>query len=237
MKLSHVAIIAHVDHGKTTLVDRLLQQSGTYRTTQRVSAPTSNTQERERGITFSPGGVGAVEGHPHQHLDTRASRFRGEVERILNMVDRRVGAGGCRRGPVAPRQNSWLSKALKVGLKRSSLFNQGGPSRRAPTRSFTRCSICSGADARRAVDFPILYGWPSRAGCGKADGPKDAACSRYSTLILRHVAPPTVEDGPFRMIAPILEANPYLGRIITGRITSAPSSPTRPSRCWAATAS
>src|ERR1700690_3903537 len=225
MNLRNVAIIAHVDHGKTTLVDRLLQQSGTYRDNQRVveRAMDSNDLERERGITILAKAASV------QWKDTRINivdtpghaDFGGEVERILNMVDGALVLVDAAEGPL-PQTKFVVSKALKVGLKPIVVINKVDRPDARPTEVINEVfDLFAALDAREEqLDFPILYGSAKQGWMAESpDGPKDAGMQPLFDLILRHVAPPTVEDGPFRMIGTILEANPYLGRIITGRIT------------------
>ena len=226
MKLRNVAIIAHVDHGKTTLVDRLLQQSGTYRDNQRVveRAMDSNDLERERGITILAKAASV------QWKDTRINivdtpghaDFGGEVERILNMVDGALVLVDAAEGPL-PQTKFVVSKALKVGLKPIVVINKVDRPDARPTEVINEVfDLFAALDAsEEQLDFPILYGSAKQGWMAESpDGPKDAGMQPLFDLILRHVAPPTVEEGPFRMIGTILEANPYLGRIITGRITS-----------------
>ena len=226
MNLRNVAIIAHVDHGKTTLVDRLLQQSGTYRDNQRVveRAMDSNDLERERGITILAKAASV------QWKDTRINivdtpghaDFGGEVERILNMVDGALVLVDAAEGPL-PQTKFVVSKALKVGLKPIVVINKVDRPDARPTEVINEVfDLFAALDAtEEQLDFPILYGSAKQGWMAESpDGPKDAGMQPLFDLILRHVAPPTVEEGPFRMIGTILEANPYLGRIITGRITS-----------------
>ena len=226
MNLRNVAIIAHVDHGKTTLVDRLLQQSGTYRDNQRVveRAMDSNDLERERGITILAKAASV------QWKDTRINivdtpghaDFGGEVERILNMVDGALVLVDAAEGPL-PQTKFVVSKALKVGLKPIVVINKVDRPDARPTEVINEVfDLFAALDAsEEQLDFPILYGSAKQGWMADSpEGSHDAGMQPLFDLILRHVAPPTVEEGPFRMIGTILEANPYLGRIITGRITS-----------------
>ncbi len=226
MNLRNVAIIAHVDHGKTTLVDRLLQQSGTYRENQQVTerAMDSNDLERERGITILAKAASV------QWKDTRINivdtpghaDFGGEVERILNMVDGALVLVDAAEGPL-PQTKFVVSKALKVGLKPIVVINKVDRPDARPTEVINEVfDLFAALDAsEEQLDFPILYGSAKQGWMADSpDGSHDAGMQPLFDLIVRHVAPPTVEEGPFRMIGTILEANPYLGRIITGRITS-----------------
>ncbi len=226
MSLRNVAIIAHVDHGKTTLVDRLLQQSGAFRDNQRVAerAMDSNDLERERGITI----LAKCTSLPWK--DTRINivdtpghaDFGGEVERILNMVDGALVLVDAAEGPL-PQTKFVVSKALKVGLKPIVVINKVDRGDARPTEVVNEVfDLFAALDASdEQLDFPILYGSAKEGWMAASPaGPKDAGMAPLFNLIARHVAPPSVEDGPFRLLGTILEANPYLGRLVTGRITS-----------------
>ncbi len=226
MKLRNVGIIAHVDHGKTTLVDRLLHQSGSFRENQRVAerAMDSNDLERERGITIL-----AKVTSIHWN-DTRVNivdtpghaDFGGEVERILNMVDGALVLVDAAEGPL-PQTKFVVSKALKVGLKPIVIINKVDRSDARPSVVVNEVfDLFAALDAsEEQLDFPILYGSAKEGWMAATpEGPKDQGMAPLFDLVIRHVAPPLVEDGPFRMLGTILEANPYLGRIVTGRIRS-----------------
>jgi GTP-binding protein len=226
MNLRNLAIIAHVDHGKTTLVDRLLQQSGALRENQRVAerALDSNDLERERGITILAKVTSILWQDTRINIvDTPGhADFGGEVERILNMVDGALVLVDAAEGPL-PQTKFVVSKALKVGLKPIVIINKvDRPDARSATVVNEVFDLFAALDAsEEQLDFPILYGsakqgWMAAA----AEGPKDRGMAALFNLVLAHVAPPKVEEGPFRMLGTILEANPYLGRIVTGRITS-----------------
>ena len=231
MPLRNVAIIAHVDHGKTTLVDRLLQQSGTVRENQRVQerAMDSNDLERERGITI----LAKVTSVAWQ--DTRINivdtpghaDFGGEVERILNMVDGALVLVDAAEGPL-PQTKFVVSKALKMGLKPIVVINKVDRSDARPTEVVNEVfDLFAALDATdEQLDFPILYGSAKEGWmAASAEGPKDQGMKPLFELVLRHVAPPAIEEGPLRLLGTILEANPYLGRIVTGRITSGSAKP------------
>ncbi|HVY59299.1 MAG TPA: translational GTPase TypA [Xanthobacteraceae bacterium] len=225
MNLRNVAIIAHVDHGKTTLVDRLLQQSGAFRENQRVAerAMDSNDLERERGITILAKVTSIVWKDTRINIvDTPGhADFGGEVERILNMVDGVIVLVDAAEGPL-PQTKFVVSKALKVGLRPIVAINKVDRADARPTAVVNEVfDLFAALDASdEQLDFPILYGSAKEGWMAEsADGPKESMAPLFD-LVLRHVAPPTIEDGPFRMLGTILEANPYLGRIITGRITS-----------------
>jgi GTP-binding protein len=235
MNLRNVAIIAHVDHGKTTLVDRLLQQSGAVRENQRVEerALDSNDLERERGITILAKVTSILWKDVRINIvDTPGhADFGGEVERILNMVDGALVLVDAAEGPL-PQTKFVVSKALKVGLKPIVVINKVDRSDARPRQVVNEVfDLFAALDAtEEQLDFPILYGsakegWMSPEG---PEGPKNLRMAPLFDLITRHVAPPRVEDGQFRLLGTILEANPYLGRIVTGRITSGTVKPNQP---------
>jgi len=225
MSLRNVAIIAHVDHGKTTLVDRLLQQSGAFRENQRVAerAMDSNDLERERGITILSKVTSiAWQGTRVNIVDTPGhADFGGEVERILNMVDGAIVLVDAAEGPM-PQTKFVVVKALKVGLRPIVAINKVDRPDARPTAVVNEVfDLFAALDASEAqLDFPILYG-SAKQGWMAADphGPRKSMAPLFD-LVLRHVAAPVVEEGPFRMLGTILEANPYLGRLVTGRISS-----------------
>src|SRR6266567_1192754 len=235
MNLRNVAIIAHVDHGKTTLVDRLLQQSGTYRDNQRVveRAMDSNDLERERGITILAKAASV------QWKDTRINivdtpghaDFGGEVERILNMVDGALVLVDAAEGPL-PQTKFVVSKALKVGLKPIVIINKVDRADARPAAVANEVfDLFAALDAsEEQLDFPVLYGSAKEGWMAKSpEGPKQSMAPLFD-LVIRHVAPPVVEEGPFRLLGTILEANPYLGRLVTGRITSGSVRPNQPAK-------
>jgi GTP-binding protein len=226
MNLRNIAIIAHVDHGKTTLVDQLLKQSGSFRDNQRVAerAMDSNDLEKERGITILAKATSV------DWKDTRINivdtpghaDFGGEVERILSMVDSAIVLVDAAEGPM-PQTKFVVGKALKVGLRPIVVINKiDRPDARHVEVVNEVFDLFAALDATdEQLDFPILYGsgrdgWVSE----NPEGPKDQQLAPLFDLVLKHVPPPTVHPGPFRMIGTILEANPFLGRIITGRIES-----------------
>ena len=226
MKLRNLGIIAHVDHGKTTLVDRLLQQSGAFRDNQRVAerAMDSNDLERERGITILSKVTSILWDDTRINIvDTPGhADFGGEVERILNMVDGALVLVDAAEGPL-PQTKFVVSKALKVGLKPIVVINKVDRPDARPIEVVNEVfDLFAALDAsEEQLDFPILYGSAKEGWMAAApEGPKDQGMMPLFDLVVRHVSPPTVEDGPFRMLGTILEANPYLGRIVTGRISS-----------------
>ncbi len=224
MSVRNIAIIAHVDHGKTTLVDALLKQSGAVRENQRFEerALDSGDIERERGITILAKATSVVWKDIRINIvDTPGhADFGGEVERILNMVDGAIVLVDAAEGPM-PQTKFVVGKALKVGLKPIVAVNKiDRPDARASEIINDVFDLFANLDASdQQLDFPILYG-SGRDGWMSADenGPSDQGLAPLFDLVLDHVAEPNVGSGPFRMIGTILEANPYLGRIVTGRI-------------------
>jgi GTP-binding protein len=225
MDIRNIAIIAHVDHGKTTLVDHLLRQSGAFRENQKVEAQAldSNDLERERGITILAKCTSILwQGTRINIVDTPGhADFGGEVERILNMVDGAIVLVDASEGPL-PQTKFVVSKALKQGLRPIVAINKiDRPDERHDAvlnEIFDLFANLGATDAQ--LDFPVLYG-SGRNGWMSPDpgGPRTDLKPLFE-LIIRHVPPPVVEDGPFRMLATTLEVDPYLGRILTGRISS-----------------
>ena len=226
MNLRNIAIIAHVDHGKTTLVDKLLQQSGTYRDNQRQveRAMDSNDIEKERGITILAKCTSVHwEDVQINIVDTPGhADFGGEVERILSMVDGVIVLVDAAEGPM-PQTKFVVGKALKLGLRPIVAINKVDRSDARITEVVNEVfDLFAALDATDdQLDFPILYG-SGRNGwmADSPDASHDVGMKPLFDLVIKHVPPPVVEEGPFRMLGTILEANPYLGRIITGRIAS-----------------
>jgi len=225
MNLRNIAIIAHVDHGKTTLVDKLLQQSGTYRENQRVAerAMDSNDLEKERGITILAKCTSVQWGETQINIvDTPGhADFGGEVERILSMVDGVIVLVDAAEGPM-PQTKFVVGKALKLGLKPIVAINKvDRPDARINEVVNEVFDLFAALDATdEQLDFPILYGSGKNGWMGNAPEENDKGMTPLFELVLKHVAPPVTEEGPFRLLGTIIEANPYLGRIITGRIAS-----------------
>ena len=225
MQLRNIAIIAHVDHGKTTLVDELLKQSGAFRENQRVAerAMDSNDLERERGITILAKCTSVVwKGTRINIVDTPGhADFGGEVERILNMVDGAIVLVDASEGPL-PQTKFVLSKTLNRGIRPIVAINKiDRPDERHLDVLNEVFDLIANLDATdEQLDFPVLYGsgrdgWMATA----PEGPKDSLAPLFD-LVLKHVPQPQVDSGPLRLLATTLEADPYLGRILTGRITS-----------------
>ena len=228
MDLRNIAIIAHVDHGKTTLVDELLKQSGAFRENQTVAerAMDSNDLERERGITILAKCT-SVEwrGTRLNIVDTPGhADFGGEVERILSMVDGVVLLVDAAEGPM-PQTKFVTSKALALGLRPIVVLNKIDKPDAEPDRALDEVFDLFanlGADEEQ-LDFPIVYasgrsGWADM----EIDGPRKDLSALFD-LIVSHVPAPTQiahRDEPFRMLATTLGADPFIGRLLTGRIES-----------------
>src|SRR6201993_2451200 len=180
MNLRNVAIIAHVDHGKTTLVDRLLQQSGSFRENQKVAerAMDSNDLEKERGITILAKATSILWHDTRINIvDTPGhADFGGEVERILNMVDGALVLVDAAEGPL-PQTKFVVSKALKMGLKPIVVINKvDRPDARATEVVNEVFDLFAALDASaEQLDFPILYGSAQEGWmAGDPAGPKEA---------------------------------------------------------------
>jgi GTP-binding protein len=225
MNLRNIAIIAHVDHGKTTLVDRLLQQSGAFRDNQRVAERVmdSNDLEKERGITILAKATSVVWKETRVNIvDTPGhADFGGEVERILSMVDGAIVLVDAAEGPM-PQTKFVLGKALKIGLRPIVCINKiDKPDARANEVINEVFDLFAALDATdEQLDFPIIYGSAKQG--WMSDSPDDVKedMAALFDLVVRHVPPPKVEEGNFRMLGTLIEANPYLGRIVTGRVFS-----------------
>ncbi len=245
--LRNIAIIAHVDHGKTTLVDEMLRQSGSVREGSEMAerAMDSNDIERERGITIlakctsvlweGPGGEGRQNGEPEpirlNIVDTPGhADFGGEVERILSMVDGCLLLIDAAEGPM-PQTKFVLSKALALGMKPIVVLNKVDRPSADPDAaldaSFDLFAALGANDEQ--LDFPVLYaagrdGWADHA----IDGPRENLTPLFETVVKHIPAPEVAADAataPFRMLATTLEADPYLGRILTGRVVSGVAKP------------
>src|ERR1700722_3508978 len=224
MQIRNVAIIAHVDHGKTTLVDKLLGQSGSFRDHQVVAerAMDSNVLERERGITILAKCTSVVwRGTRINIVDTPGhADFGGEVERILNMVDGALVLVDAAEG-VLPQTKFVVGKALARGLSPIVVVNKVDRADARPdevhSEIFDLFAALGASEAQ--LDFPMLYasgrqGWADTA----LDGPRKDLSALFD-LVVSHVPAPTVDpDAPFGMVATIMEYDPYLGRVLTGRV-------------------
>ncbi len=225
MALRNIAIIAHVDHGKTTLIDVLLKQTGTFRENQAVEerAMDSNDLEKERGITILAK-VTSIDwkGDRINIVDTPGhADFGGEVERILNMVDGVILLVDAAEGPM-PQTKFVLQKALKLGLRPIVAINKIDKPDGRPDWVLDEVFDLFGAlDAEEEqLDFHTLYGSAKEGWMAMdSEGPKDDMAPLLD-LVMKHVPAPAIEEGAFRMLATTIAADPYLGRILTGKITS-----------------
>jgi GTP-binding protein len=224
MQIRNIAIIAHVDHGKTTLVDNMLKQSGTFRANQHVAerAMDSNDLERERGITILAKCTSlSWNDYRINIVDTPGhADFGGEVERILSMVDGVIILVDAAEGPL-PQTKFVLGKALKLGLRPIVVINKIDRQDARPEEVLDEIfDLFVSMDASdEQLDFPILYasgrnGWAVR----ELNEPQENLLPMFE-LITRHVpAPKQKAEGPFSMLVTTLEYDPYLGRILTGRV-------------------
>lgn len=224
MQFRNLAIIAHVDHGKTTLVDALLRQSGVFRAHQNVAerAMDSNDLERERGITILAKCTSVLWNDNRLNIvDTPGhADFGGEVERILSMVDGVLVLVDAAEGPM-PQTKFVTSKALALGLRPIVVINKADrPDARADEVHEEVFDLFDALGATsEQLDFPTVYasakqGWATRDLAKPADD-----LSVLFDLIVAHVPPPQAEqDKPLMMLVTTLEYDPYLGRVLTGRI-------------------
>ena len=224
-KMRNIAIIAHVDHGKTTLVDELLKQSGTFRQNEKTAERMmdSNDLERERGITILAKTT-SVEwnGYRINIVDTPGhADFGGEVERILDMVDGAIVLVDSSEGPM-PQTKFVVSKALKVGLKPIVAVNKIDKPERRPDEVVNECfDLFANLDATdEQLDFPILYGSAKNGWMSRQYETPATNMDELFQMVVDHVPVPRVEEGPFRFLATTISADPFLGRILTGRILS-----------------
>ena len=226
MQTRNIAIIAHVDHGKTTLVDSLFRQSGTFRANQAVAerAMDYNDLERERGITILAKCTSVVWKDVRVNIvDTPGhADFGGEVERILKMVDGVVLLVDAVDGPM-PQTKFVTQKALRLGLRPIVVVNKvDRPDARVmevQNEVFDLFALLDAADEQ--LDFPTVFA-SGRDGWASLDPERRPAdLAELFDLIVSHVPPPSVDlDAPFSMLATMLDYDPYLGRVLTGRVES-----------------
>ncbi len=233
MNLRNIAIIAHVDHGKTTLVDQLLAQSGVFRANEATveRAMDSNDQERERGITILAKCTSVVWKDTRINIiDTPGhADFGGEVERILGMVDGCVLLVDAEEG-VMPQTKFVLTKALKMGLNPILCINKVDRAHADPDRvHLETIDLFSAIGASpEQLDFPHIYA-SGRNGWATMDinQPSDNLGPLFD-LIVQHVPAPKQQQraaGPFQMLNVLIESDPFLGRLLTGRIESGKAIP------------
>lgn len=224
--IRNIAIIAHVDHGKTTLIDNILKQSGTFRDNETVEerAMDSNDLEKERGITILAKCTAIQwEDTKINIIDTPGhADFGGEVERVLQMADGVLLLVDASEGPM-PQTKFVLSKALKIGLHPIVVINKvDRPDSRIDevvNEVFDLFVALEASD--KQLDFPILYASGRNGWCANSlDAPRDNLHPLLD-MVMQHVPAPNVEqDAPFTMLATLLDYDNFLGRILTGRIES-----------------
>ncbi|SMR72062.1 GTP-binding protein [Aliiroseovarius halocynthiae] len=228
MDLRNIAIIAHVDHGKTTLVDELLKQSGAFRENQAVAerAMDNDAIERERGITIFAKPTSVEWKNTRINIvDTPGhADFGGEVERILSMVDGVVLLVDAAEGPM-PQTKFVTAKALALGLRPIVVLNKVDKPDAEPDRALDECfDLFASLEATEdQLDFPHMYasgrsGWADH----ELDGPREDLHALFD-LIVNHVPAPkqiAYQDQDFRMLATTLGSDPFVGRILTGRVES-----------------
>ena len=226
MNIRNIAIIAHVDHGKTTLVDVLLKQSGTFRDNEQVTerAMDSGELEQERGITITAKPTSVEwKGTRINIVDTPGhADFGGEVERILSMVDGVLLLVDAAEGAM-PQTKFVTGKALKLGLKPIVVVNKvDKPEQRAYEVQDEIFDLFSALDANDdQLDFQTIFasaknGWATDT----PEGAQENMDIIFDTILEHVPAPTTIMDQPFSMLATTLEADPFLGRILTGRVHS-----------------
>jgi len=224
--LRNVAIIAHVDHGKTTLIDQMLRQSGSFRVNQAVSdrVMDSNDLEKERGITILAKCTSVDRGNVRINVvDTPGhADFGGEVERVLSMVDGVVLLVDAAEGPL-PQTKFVLTKALKLGIKPIVVINKVDRGDARPMEVHNEVfDLFAALDAtEEQLDFPTLYasgrdGWADDS----LEGERKSLDPLFDKIVNYVPAPDVDADASFAMLASILEYDAFLGRILTGRIYS-----------------
>lgn len=225
-ELRNIAIIAHVDHGKTTLIDSIFKQNGTFRENQEFSERVmdSNELEKERGITILAKCTAIIRGNVKINIvDTPGhADFGGEVERILSMVDGVLLLVDSSEGPM-PQTKFVLGKALKLGLKPMVIINKAD-------KPDARCDevldeifdlfVALDADSDQ-LEFPYLYASGKNGWCVEDLDQEKLSLDPLLEKIVEHFPQPNVNrDGPFKMLTTLLDSDPYLGRMLTGRIES-----------------
>ncbi len=231
LPLRNIAIIAHVDHGKTTLVDQLFRQSGTFRDNQRVEerAMDSNDLEKERGITILakctsvewPGADGTV---THINIvDTPGhADFGGEVERILSMVDGVILLVDSSEGAM-PQTKFVTGKALALGLRPIVVVNkidrQDGRAQEVLDEVFDLFVSLEATDEQ--CDFPVLYASGRNGYASEDQDAREGTLKPLFEKIVSHVPAPAADvDGPFKFLITLLDRDNFLGRILTGKVQS-----------------
>lgn len=224
--IRNIAIIAHVDHGKTTLIDNILKQSGSFRENQAVEERVmdSNDLEKERGITILAKCTAIDwEGTRINIIDTPGhADFGGEVERVLSMADGVILLTDAAEGPL-PQTKFVLGKALKLGIHPIVMVNKVDRADARPDEVLNEIfDLFVSLDASDSqLDFPVLYASGRDGWCAKSlDAPRENLHPLLE-LVLEHVPAPKVDlDAPFTMLATLLSSDPFLGRVLTGKVYS-----------------
>jgi GTP-binding protein len=229
--LRNIAIIAHVDHGKTTLVDQLFRQSGTFRDNQRVEerAMDSNDLEKERGITILAKCTSVEWDDQHGHtthiniVDTPGhADFGGEVERILSMVDGVILLVDSSEGAM-PQTKFVTGKALALGLRPIVVVNKvDRPDERIQEVLDEVFDLFVSLDATdEQLDFPVLYASGRNGYANENPDLREGTLTPLFQKIVDHVPPPAADfDGPFKFLVTLLDRDNFLGRILTGKVQS-----------------
>ncbi len=232
MRLRNVAIIAHVDHGKTTLVDQMFRQSGTFRDNQRVAerAMDSNDLERERGITILAKCTSVEWTDPATHETTHINivdtpghaDFGGEVERILSMVDGVILLVDAAEGPM-PQTKFVTGKALALGLKPIVVVNKidrsDARAQEVLDEVFDLFVTLEASDEQ--LEFPVLFASGRNGYVGYDSDVRSGDLTPLFETVVKHVPAPAADvDGPFKMLVSLLDRDSFVGRILTGRILS-----------------
>src|SRR5947209_1416200 len=224
--IRNVAIIAHVDHGKTTLVDQMLRQSGQFRESElrETCILDSNPLERERGITILAKNIALiVDGTKVNIIDTPGhADFGGEVERVLKMADGALLLVDAAEGPL-PQTRFVLRKAFECGLRPIVVINKIDRPDARPTEVLNAVfDLFAELDADEAtLDFPTIYA-SGRQGIATTDLAVPAVDIRpLFDAILKHVPPPEVDpDAPLQLLITTLDWSDYVGRIAIGRVVA-----------------
>ncbi len=226
--LRNIAIIAHVDHGKTTLIDSIMKQSGTFRDNQKIDEciMDSGDLEKERGITIlaKPTSIDWVQGDKTTRIniiDTPGhADFGGEVERVLHMADGVILLTDASEGPM-PQTKFVLGKALALGLRPMVIINKVDKADARPEEVVDEVfDLFVSLDANdEQLDFPILYASGRNGWCVRELEDEHKDLTPLLELVLEHVPAPDVQDDkPFAMLATLLDSDPFLGRCLTGRV-------------------
>ncbi|MXO64929.1 translational GTPase TypA [Altericroceibacterium endophyticum] len=222
----NIAIIAHVDHGKTTLVDQLFRQSGTFRDNQRVEerAMDSNDLEKERGITILAKPTSIVWNDIHINIvDTPGhADFGAEVERILSMVDGVILLVDSAEGAM-PQTKFVTGKALGLGLKPIVVVNKiDRPDGRPQEVLDEVFDLFVSLDANdEQLEFPVLYASGRNGYASEDQDAREGTLTPMFEKIVSHVSPPGLDEtGPFSFLATLLDRDNFMGRVLTGRVQS-----------------